>query len=224
MNSSGFKTWIFDCDGVILNSNSIKSDVFFDTALKYGKENAEKFLQYHKQRGGVSRYEKFRYFFEEILHKKEYDNELALALEEYGKKVYSKMIDAEETEGLREILRVIPKKSSRIVVSGGNQDELRDILRIKGIDIYFDGIFGSPMDKKEIIINGIKSKIIRAPVIFIGDSQYDYEVAKMFDLHFVFMSKYSEFQQWRDFFCNNPKILIINSLKDLIETPDIFDE
>ena len=46
-----YDTFVFDCDGVILNSNNYKSEAFFKSTLKYGKENAKKFKNYHIKNG-----------------------------------------------------------------------------------------------------------------------------------------------------------------------------
>jgi len=53
---------IFDCDGVILDSNRLKSQAFADALLDEPPERIKAFVRYHKQHGGISRYEKFRYF------------------------------------------------------------------------------------------------------------------------------------------------------------------
>ena len=56
----------WDFDGVILNSNKVR-DKGFETVLSgFPKEEVDKLLKFHRQNGGLSRYVKFRYFFEEI--------------------------------------------------------------------------------------------------------------------------------------------------------------
>lgn len=218
MNVHEFRTWIFDCDGVILDSNNLKTDAFFEVVLPYGRGNAEKFIEYHKRMGGVSRYEKFRYFFEEIVKKQDYENELISVLDAYSAIVRAKMIDSDETEGMRNLLGAIPKNSKKIVVSGGDENELREVFRIKGIDQLFDEIFGSPRDKRRIIRDALERNMIQRPVVFIGDSRFDYAVADEFGFDFVFMSEYSEFPEWKDFFSHKPEIPVINSLSDMAET------
>jgi len=42
-----YKTLVFDCDGVILDSNRVKTDAFHKAALFYGGEVADIFVQYH---------------------------------------------------------------------------------------------------------------------------------------------------------------------------------
>ena len=49
-------TSFFDCDGVILNSNKVKTNAFYKIALEYGDESAKKLVNYHIKNGGISRY------------------------------------------------------------------------------------------------------------------------------------------------------------------------
>ena len=66
-NINNYKYLIFDCDGVCLDSNQIKSNLFYDIAKSVDRTKAKVFLTYHKNNGGISRYEKFRYFVTNIL-------------------------------------------------------------------------------------------------------------------------------------------------------------
>ena len=64
-----YQTLVFDCDGVILNSNKIKTQAFYKVAKVYGYEPAQKLKDYHVQNGGISRYQKFEYLLTNILQK-----------------------------------------------------------------------------------------------------------------------------------------------------------
>ena len=59
-----YNTIIFDCDGVILNSNFQKIEAYRNTALAYGasKLQAEELVAHHVELTGISRYVKFKYF------------------------------------------------------------------------------------------------------------------------------------------------------------------
>jgi beta-phosphoglucomutase-like phosphatase (HAD superfamily) len=46
-----YKTWIFDCDGVLLDSNRIKTQAIFEAAKPHGEEAAMKLVEYHKEKG-----------------------------------------------------------------------------------------------------------------------------------------------------------------------------
>ena len=60
---SQYATCVFDCDGVVLDSNQIKTQAFYNATQSYGHEFADQLVNYHLKNGGVSRYEKFEYFF-----------------------------------------------------------------------------------------------------------------------------------------------------------------
>ena len=67
---SKMKIIFWDFDGVILNSNKVR-DSGFEIVLKdFPKNQVELLLNYHRQNGGLSRYVKFRYFFEVIREEK----------------------------------------------------------------------------------------------------------------------------------------------------------
>ena len=68
-----YKNLIFDCDGIILNSNKIKTDAFREVVSIYGKEASISLVKYHLQNGGISRYHKFNYFLNKIAKNLELD-------------------------------------------------------------------------------------------------------------------------------------------------------
>ena len=84
-----YKTFVFDCDGVVLNSNQIKTDAFYEAAKAYGSENAQALKDYHIQNGGVSRYEKFKYFILDILGREIKDVELNKLLDCFAIEVFA---------------------------------------------------------------------------------------------------------------------------------------
>jgi beta-phosphoglucomutase-like phosphatase (HAD superfamily) len=64
-----YKTLVFDCDGVVLNSNQLKIQAYYDVAIKFGanEAQAQALVRHHVKLGGISRYPKFEYFLREIM-------------------------------------------------------------------------------------------------------------------------------------------------------------
>jgi len=120
MANNHYKVWFFDCDGVLLDSNSVKTEAFYETVLKYGQDKAESFVKYHQDHGGISRFEKFKYFFETMLGMKSFKADLARVLEEYGEIVKTKLIQCQETERLHEFLERLPPIAIRLLSREGN--------------------------------------------------------------------------------------------------------
>jgi len=214
MELSKYKTWFFDCDGVLLDSNQLKSESFYEVALPYGKENAQALVECNKRLGGVTRFEKFRYFFETILEKKSFEKELEKALHNFSTLVCKKLISCPETFGVRDFLNSVPTNARKYVVSGGAQSEIRYVFKQRGLDIYFNGIYGCPESKEVIMSNILKLPDMKYPAVFIGDSRYDYEIAMRFNLDFFFMTRYTEFKNWKSYFVDK-RVKIIESFDGL---------
>jgi len=210
-----YRSIVFDCDGVILNSNKIKSQAFYQSALPLGQEYANIFLKYHTQHGGISRYEKFRYLLDEIILDKIDGANIDDLLFRYSELVYDGLLTCDIAEKIYE-LRNSAAGKDWYIVSGGKQDELRRVFLQRGIAGLFNGgIYGSPRTKDEIFNYLIQSSRLLFPVIFIGDSRYDYEAAKRAGIDFVFASEWTEFDGWQGY-CDMNKIDSINNISELL--------
>ena len=53
-----YNTFIFDCDGVVMNSNFIKANCFYLSVEDFGEKIALEFKNYHASAGGISRIKK----------------------------------------------------------------------------------------------------------------------------------------------------------------------
>ena len=67
MNVADYATMVFDCDGVVLDSNRIKTEAFRTAARPYGKAAADALAAHHVANGGISRYAKFAHFIDHIV-------------------------------------------------------------------------------------------------------------------------------------------------------------
>tara|TARA_Y100001968_G_scaffold333538_1_gene397074 strand:+ start:2587 stop:3273 length:687 start_codon:yes stop_codon:yes gene_type:complete len=219
MNFKKYKSIIFDCDGVILDSNKIKTEAFRLSTRSYGEEYSEKLVSYHLLNGGVSRYEKFNYFLNSILRIKseeERKNILIDLLKIYETETTQGLLNCEVTFGLKE-LRSYTKGTPWFVVSGGDEKQLTYIFKEKKIYDFFDGgIYGSPDSKDHIIKREIKSLNIKFPSLLLGDSKLDYEVSSSNKIDFVFLSKWTEFISYESF-CKRNGIIILSRVHDLIK-------
>jgi len=208
-----YKSLVFDCDGVILNSNQVKTDAFYQAALPYGKTAAQALVNYHVANGGVSRYLKFDYFITQLVPQHA-SNITGPNLEEllanYAQAVLEGLLNCEVAPGLDK-LRKATAETTWLIVSGGDQAELRHVFTERGLAEYFDGgIFGSPDTKDEILEREINNSNLQKPALFLGDSRYDYEAATRAGLAFIYVSDWSEWQPSstlvQEFFANVAKI------------------
>ena len=197
-----YASLVFDCDGVILNSNRVKTDAFYQAALPYGEAAAQAMVDYHVANGGVSRYLKFAHFLEQLVP--EYaagrsGPNLDELLEHYANAVLEGLLSCEVAPGLEQLRERTP--STRwLIVSGGDQAELRHVFAQRGLTELFDGgIYGSPDTKDEILARELANGNITGRALFIGDSRYDHVASSAAGLDFVFVSQWSEFSDWQTY-------------------------
>jgi phosphoglycolate phosphatase-like HAD superfamily hydrolase len=209
-----YQTLVFDCDGVILNSNKIKTAAFYEATKHFGHEHAQALVNYHVQSGGISRYAKVKYFISEIL-KQEFDEVLYQnLLARFAQAVKDGLMTCDIAEGLAELK--LKTQSKWLVVSGGDQSELRDVFAARNLEQYFDGgIFGSPDNKDIILEREISVQNITNPALFLGDSKYDYQAASFANIDFVFLNQWTEVEDWKEF-CMTNQLHSISSIQGFL--------
>ena len=213
-------TLVFDCDGVILHSNKVKTQAFYRATLPYGEKAAQAMMDYHVANGGVSRYKKFNYFLEHIVAGKVETvvvPRLDKLLQHYANEVRQGLLNCEVAPGLKKLRQASPN-ARWLIVSGGDQAELRALFAERGLAQLFDGgIFGSPDTKDEILARELACESIATPALFLGDSHYDYQAATSAGLDFVFIYGWSEVNNWERW-CESSGIDTRESIAHLIPT------
>jgi phosphoglycolate phosphatase-like HAD superfamily hydrolase len=179
------KSVIFDFDGVLVESAEVKTEAFARLFSNY-PDKVHEIVEYHKRNMGISRYVKFRYFYENILNKElSNDEEIGLG-ERFSQIVLEKILKAPFVGGALDFLDKYHKKISLFIASGTPDEELHFITKKRGISHYFKEIHGAPRKKSEIIID-ILSRYSLHPseVIFVGDAETDLKAAMESGISFI---------------------------------------
>ncbi len=209
-----YRTMVFDCDGVVLDSNRLKTNAFREAASPYGEVAAEALVAHHVANGGISRFAKFRHFLDEIVGAEASGPGIEQLLADFATSVRHGLRECAIAPGI-EALRRATAWAPWLIVSGGSQEELREVFSERGIDRWFDGgIFGSPDTKDEILARELANGNIQLPALFVGDSRYDFLAARSAGLDFVFASYWTEVEDWRAF-TDEHGIAVIGNLEDL---------
>ena len=202
---------IFDCDGVILDSNKLKSEAMEEAVGDYDRDLVSQFIRYHKEHGGISRYEKFDYFLRKMA-KNYSEKEYKRLLDRLSDFVRAKLIEVPLTNGAFEFMHDAHQSTDLYIVSGADQNELREVFSKRDLAKFFRGIYGSPTTKVDNC-KKIKSNLrVSDSVLMIGDSRQDYIAANSCGFDFVFISGYTDMEHWQEF-CNE------NSLQHF---PDLY--
>jgi phosphoglycolate phosphatase-like HAD superfamily hydrolase len=173
------KTILWDFDGVILDSMAVRDWGFREIFKSFDNEKVEALLKYHRLNGGLSRYVKIRYFYEEILEKEITESEVL----EYAN-AFSVLMKKELTNPNNLILDSLQfikdnyKKYHFHIVSGSAQEELRYLCKELNIYHCFLSIHGSPTPKKQLVDSLLKLHNYKLlDTCLIGDSINDYDAA-----------------------------------------------
>lgn len=219
-----YKTIVFDCDGVVLDSNIVKTEAYFRTAKTLGATDmeAQALVDYHVRLGGISRYHKFDYYLREIVKKPATKTAIQALLDEFARELKVGLMECEIAAGLAEV-RKATAASNWLILSGGDQDELRTLFAQRQLpsgkklaDLFDGGIFGSPDNKDEVLAREKASGNLQLPALFLGDSKYDYEAAEGAGLDFIFLTNWTEVSDWQDF-CNSHKIMFLPNIQQLLQ-------
>ena len=190
-----YKTVFFDCDGVILQSNNIKTNVFRDVLESEDKNIVDKFISYHKKNGGISRYKKFEHFYKFLKKDRDFKNKSMVAVEKYSSLVYNYLLSIDYVPGFTNLLNFLnEEKIACYVISGGDQQELHKVFKIRGIYAKFVQILGSPISKFKNAETLNKAMLIKKPAILFGDSLVDMKIACKYGVDFCFINQFSEWK------------------------------
>lgn len=170
----------FDCDGVILESVDAKTRAFAQVAEPFGAEARDRLVLYHNLHGGVSRFEKFRWLYQECLGREITPAEMERHNQEFTAACLENVLASPLVPGVREVLERWQGRVPMAVCSGTPQAELVDVLTRRDLARYFTGgIYGTPPAKTELLRRAVlDARVDPADVVMVGDSGTDLDAAE----------------------------------------------
>ncbi len=208
---SKYEVYIFDCDGVILDSNQLKIEAMKNVLEAHfsSQEQISKCVEYFRRNFGKSRFHHVAHFLDEILkvspEKRGQLEECILA--DFSKQCSSLYLAAELTPGFLEFLAHC--KGKRYVASGSEQEELRGVFVQRDLLKHFDGIFGSPTPKSKLIQSILEHEETTDAVMF-GDAESDMLSAHQNGIDFVFYSPFSNVKEKMLELCSFHQHIVLN--------------
>jgi phosphoglycolate phosphatase-like HAD superfamily hydrolase len=189
---------IFDFDGVILESADIKTDAFLRLFWRYPEHHAA-IRAYHLENQGISRYVKFKWIYRELLEKELRDADLLELGSRFSELVMEGIRTCAAVPGAIQLLTRLQPCAPCFVASGTPHDELLDIIRMRGLDGYFKGVWGSPAAKADILRTIMEANALRAAeLLFVGDGISDYNAAREAGVPFIARDTGALRSRWRE--------------------------
>ncbi|RAP33972.1 hypothetical protein DID77_02080 [Candidatus Marinamargulisbacteria bacterium SCGC AG-439-L15] len=204
-------TIFFDFDGVILDSVTAKTKAFRELFKTHPPQKVQNLIDYHQNHLGISRFVKFKYFYETIL-KENYTDTIEKGLgEKFSKLVEIKLKKASLIPGAKKFLENNASNYTCFIISGAEKNEIIESLTKHQLLNYFKEIHGGNKTK----VDHLKGLLVRYHLtpqncVFIGDAITDQKAAEAFDMSFIGV----DFLKQNQLDCK----LMIYDLKKLKET------
>ncbi len=208
---------LFDCDGVLLDTNNLKISALKNALKKVGA--SEDFIKIacrnFRKNFGISRLDHFRDF--ELIETDSFllTKHLSFqAMSLYSDNVISLYQECPIIMDTKSYISQLPSSEKIFVVSASDQIELRSILPNHFPNILPSNIFGGPTSKVENIAN-ILNNISYKEAILYGDSTHDARAAKFHDIKFIGLYEYAADADSLFKFCKTNSMTILKNCKQI---------
>ena len=164
---------ILDFDGVIVESNDIKTEAFEELFGRF-PEHSEAMMAYHYAHVSVTRFAKFEHLL--TLLGRTGDSGLRADLaNDFSQLVSERMLRVPLVPGAESFLRTMTTRLPVYLASVTPAKELGSILRHLGLDHWFRGVYGCPPWTKPKAIADVlnRERVTSKEAMLVGDSAGD---------------------------------------------------
>lgn len=187
-----YELYIFDCDGVILDSNALKVQAMKKAleSLHFESREVDECINYFANNFGKSRFHHIEHFIINILSIKEIDKARIeeQILNSFSQQCQELYLTAKLTPGFLELIQSLPGR--KYVASGSEQNELRAVFKSRGLEQHFVQVFGSPTAKTTLLANILQIEA-NTKAVMIGDAVSDFEASRSNEIDFLCYIPYS---------------------------------
>jgi len=179
------KAIVFDFDGVIVESNDIKTDAFEHTFSEF-PEHADAMMAFHSANIPTSRSEKFALLMKAM--ERQDDNELRQHLHRrFSAFVVERIVAAPLVPGAIELLEFLNGRIPVDLASVTPEEELHSILAEMNLTRFFGVAYGCPPWSKAEALKDVAAKraISVYEILLVGDSSGDQKAASSAGTQFL---------------------------------------
>ena len=181
-----FKTVIFDFDGVILDSATLKTAAFAETYRCEEPDKLAEVVAYQQLHGGIGRRQKFEYFEREIFGRPGDEETVNRLCDRFGQIIEESMFSCAFIPGAEALLAHLKDMVSMHVVSGMPEDDLKIVIERRGLSQYFRTVSGSPQSKHVAFLAIMQMENAEASeCLAVGDSLTEFHAARKIGIPFL---------------------------------------
>lgn len=209
----GTRAIVFDVDGVIIDSNAVKTDCFRRVFQYLGDTAVEEVVNYHISNPQLNRYKKIDWVVDNF----DLDpSDHSLLYHDFDNLCDQKIRDCEFILGFDSFFRFCEHRDYELGVSSAmpRQSLLRCLQQFNLLD-RFQYVFGSEITKAESLKMISKStNCLLGNILFLGDSHTDYAAAREVGAQFVGIN----FDSYNKSMIDGEDILFFDDFRSLIES------
>lgn len=181
------KNILWDFDGVLMDSMPVRNRGFEIVLKNFPKTQVEALMKFHLENGGLSRYVKFRYFFEEIRGEEITEKQVNEWAGRFSEVMKKELVSPQLL--INDTIQFIKNNTNRFkmhIVSGSDGSELRYLCKEMDLTKFFVSIHGSPTPKNDLVRDLLeREKYNLSETVLVGDSFNDYDAAKINNIDFI---------------------------------------
>lgn len=185
MSSRKLRVVILDFDGVVLESNSAKTQAFVDVFARF-PEHSSAMMVFHEANVSASRFVKFAHLLERL--GRAGDERLGADLAaEFSRRTLERMSAIPFVVGAELFLSEITPRVPVYLASVTPAEDLASILDRRGLHQWFRGVYGCPPWAKADAVCDIlkREECLPEHAVLVGDSAGDQRAAAATGVHFV---------------------------------------
>lgn len=180
------KVVVFDFDGVLAESVEVKTEAFASLYRSYGPEIEAAVVAHHRANGGMSRFDKIRFYHREFLSETLNDAGLETLCAEFARRVLDGVITSPWVHGARALLESLEDGPRLVIASATPEPELEVIIKARNMGHWFSTVRGAPTTKATILRDCLaQNGGSLETMVFIGDAPNDQNAATTVGVPFI---------------------------------------
>lgn len=178
------RTLVLDFDGVLIESNDLKTAAFEVVFARF-PEHLPAMMAFHHAHVSESRYVKFEHLATHHLGRAADDPVVQELADAFAREMRLRLIACPDVAGAATFLARVGDRLPVYLASMTPDEELSDLVKMRGWNHYFQHTYGCPPWSKERAITSVIEAHGRDGLVFVGDSAGDQRVAARMAIEFV---------------------------------------
>lgn len=183
---SAIRVVVLDFDGVVLESNAVKTDAFAEIFARF-PEHADAMMEFHRANVSASRFMKFEHLVNDRLGRPDDASLRQRLADDFSRGTQERIAGVPFVPGATAFLEEFSARIPLYLASVTPGDELDVLVARRDLRRFFRGVYGCPPWTKAKAIRDVLARemCLPAEAVLVGDSTGDQRAAAETGLQFV---------------------------------------